>query len=69
MFIITVAMALPLMAPSTRAHDATLLAVDQDPSVDAFLTGAEGNTLYHFTPDTVPGESTCYDECPRPGHL
>lgn len=28
-----------------------------------FLTDAAGMTLYLFTTDTVPGESTCYDKC------
>ena len=63
MVVIAVAMALPLMVPSAIAQEATFLAVSQDPSVGAFLTDAEGNTLYLFTPDTTPGESTCYDEC------
>ena len=57
------AMALPLAVRGTAAQEDTFLAVAQDPAVGSFLTDAEGNTLYLFTPDTTPGESTCYDDC------
>jgi predicted lipoprotein with Yx(FWY)xxD motif len=62
-FVVTLALALPLAVHSTVAQDDTFLKVAQDPSVGSFLTDAEGNTLYLFTPDTTPGESTCYDDC------
>ncbi len=59
----TLAVTLPLAVGSTAAQEDTFLAVAQDPAVGAFLTDAEGNALYLFTPDTTPGESTCYDDC------
>ena len=37
--------------------------VAQDPALGPLLTDAAGMTLYLFTEDTVPGESTCYDRC------
>jgi predicted lipoprotein with Yx(FWY)xxD motif/uncharacterized cupredoxin-like copper-binding protein len=37
--------------------------VRQDPALGPILTDPNGMTLYLFTNDTVPGESTCYDEC------
>jgi predicted lipoprotein with Yx(FWY)xxD motif len=55
--------ALPLAVRGTAAQEETFLAIAQDPAVGSFLTDAEGNTLYLFTPDTTPGESTCYDDC------
>ncbi len=63
LFVITLALALPLAVHGTTAQDDTFLKVSQDPAVGSFLTDAEGNTLYLFTPDTTPGESTCYDDC------
>jgi predicted lipoprotein with Yx(FWY)xxD motif len=61
--VMTLAVVLPLAAGSTAAQEETFLAIAQDPAVGSFLTDAEGNTLYLFTPDTTPGESTCYDDC------
>jgi predicted lipoprotein with Yx(FWY)xxD motif/uncharacterized cupredoxin-like copper-binding protein len=37
--------------------------VRQDPALGPILTDPNGMTLYLFTQDTVPGESTCYDQC------
>lgn len=37
--------------------------VRQDGALGSYLTDPDGMTLYLFTKDTVPGESTCYDEC------
>jgi len=63
LFVVTLALALPLAIHGTAAQDDTFLKVAQDPAVGSFLTDAEGNALYLFTPDTTPGESTCYDDC------
>jgi predicted lipoprotein with Yx(FWY)xxD motif len=63
LFVVTLALALPLAVHGTAAQDDTFLKVAQDPAVGSFLTDAEGNALYLFTPDTTPGESTCYDDC------
>lgn len=35
----------------------------QDPTLGPILTDPNGMTLYLFTKDTTPGESTCYDKC------
>ena len=61
--VFTLAMVLPLAVHGTAAQEDTFLAIAQDPAVGSFLTDAEGNALYLFTPDTTPGESTCYDDC------
>lgn len=37
--------------------------VRQDPTFGPFLTDPNGKTLYLFSKDTTPGESTCYDKC------
>ncbi|MEA2514207.1 MAG: hypothetical protein QOJ59_3694 [Thermomicrobiales bacterium] len=37
--------------------------VRQDPVLGPILTDPNGMTLYLFTKDTTPGESTCYDQC------
>src|SRR5215208_2731796 len=63
LFVVTLALALPLAIHGTAAQDDTFLKVAQDPAVGSFLTDREGNALYLFTPDTTPGESTCYDDC------
>jgi predicted lipoprotein with Yx(FWY)xxD motif/uncharacterized cupredoxin-like copper-binding protein len=44
------------MGPST-------VFVRQDPALGPILTDPKGMTLYLFTKDTKPGESTCYDKC------
>lgn len=56
------AIVLPL-AGRTSAQNASPIAVAETPELGAYLTDAEGRTLYLFTPDTTPGESTCYDQC------
>src|SRR3954470_6578513 len=63
LFAVTLAVALPLAVGSTAAQEDTFLAIAQDPAVGSFLTDAEGNTLYLFTPDTTAGESACNDDC------
>ena len=63
LFVVTLALALPLTAHGTAAQDDSFLKVAQDPAVGSFLTDAEGKALYLFTPDTTPSESTCYDDC------
>src|SRR5215207_681769 len=62
-FVVFLSLALPLAVHGTAAQDDTFLKVAQDPTVGSFLTDVEGTTLYLFTPDTTPGESTCYDDC------
>jgi predicted lipoprotein with Yx(FWY)xxD motif len=54
---------LPLVTMSASAQDDTTLMVSQDEALGAILTDATGMTLYLFTPDTNPNESTCYDQC------
>src|SRR5829696_4780864 len=63
LFVVTLALALPLAVHGTAAQDDSFLKVAQDPAVGSFLTDAEGNALYLFTSDTTPDESTCYDDC------
>ena len=53
---------------ATLAQDATptpppTVFVRQDPVLGPFLTDPDGRTLYLFTNDTTPNESTCYDRC------
>jgi predicted lipoprotein with Yx(FWY)xxD motif len=62
-FVVFLSLALPLAVHGTAAQDDIFLKIAQDPAVGSFLTDAEGNTLYLFTPDITPGESTCYDDC------
>jgi len=65
LFIVIMAVALPLVGRGAAAQEDSFLKVAQDPAVGSFLTDAEGKTLYLFTPDATPGESTCYDDCAR----
>ena len=65
LFVVIMAMALPLLGRGAAAQDDTFLKVAQDPAVGSFLTDAEGKALYLFTPDATPGESTCYDDCAK----
>ena len=60
--------ALLLASAAAFAQDATptpppTVFVRQDPALGPFLTDPEGKTLYLFTKDTTPGESTCYEQC------
>ena len=48
----------PTEEPSTGSEIVTVA----DSDLGQILVGADGRTLYLFTPDTA-GESTCYDEC------
>lgn len=36
-----------------------------DPKLGTILAGAKGLTLYHFTKDTTPGKSACYEACAK----
>ncbi len=56
---------LPMMAHTVAAksQDDAFVMVADDAANGAILTDAEGKTLYLFTPDTVAGESACYDKC------
>jgi predicted lipoprotein with Yx(FWY)xxD motif len=65
LFVVIMAVALPLVGHGTAAQEDSFLKVAQDPAVGSFLTDAEGKTLYLFTPDATPGESTCYDDCAK----
>ena len=65
LFVVIMAVALPMVGRSTAAQEDSFLKVAQDPAVGSFLTDAEGKTLYLFTPDATPGESTCYDDCAK----
>ncbi|PYE54386.1 sulfocyanin-like copper-binding protein [Deinococcus yavapaiensis] len=52
-----------LLATSVVAQQARLrLDVREDSKLGAFLTGADGKTLYIFTRDSL-GTSNCYDAC------
>jgi predicted lipoprotein with Yx(FWY)xxD motif len=63
LFVVIMAVAMPLVGRGAAAQEDSFLKVAQDPAVGSFLTDAEGKTLYLFTPDATPGESTCYDDC------
>jgi predicted lipoprotein with Yx(FWY)xxD motif len=52
-----------IMAGPARAQDSTFLQVAQDPALGAYLTDANGMTVYLFTPDTTADASACYDKC------
>lgn len=65
-----VALALMIVGSGTAYATATPEAaaqptvfVRQDPTFGPFLTDTSGNTLYLFSNDTTPGESSCYDKC------
>jgi predicted lipoprotein with Yx(FWY)xxD motif len=61
--LVVCALAAPLSTQVVSAQEDTFLQVVEDPANGAILTDAEGMTLYLFTPDVTPGESTCYDGC------
>src|SRR5215212_4403965 len=65
LFVVIIAVALPLVGRGTAAQEDSFLKVAQDPAVGSFLTDAEGKTLYLFTPDSTPSESACYDDCAK----
>jgi predicted lipoprotein with Yx(FWY)xxD motif len=51
-------------APSSAASGAvTLTVVSTNATVGAYLAGANGMTLYTFTPDATPNKSTCNGDC------
>jgi predicted lipoprotein with Yx(FWY)xxD motif len=50
-------------APSARAGGAVTLTVVTSAIVGKYLAGANGMTLYVFSPDTTPNKSTCTGAC------
>src|SRR5215211_692493 len=48
--------------PEEPQDDATVF-VRQNEELGPYLSDEAGMTLYLFTKDTTPGESTCYDQC------
>ena len=53
----------PLLLRTAAAQDMASLKVSENPSVGAFLTDANGKTVYLFTKDTTANESVCEGEC------
>jgi predicted lipoprotein with Yx(FWY)xxD motif len=53
----------PLLLRTAAAQDMASLKVSENPSVGAFLTDANGKTLYLFTKDTTANESACDGDC------
>ena len=49
-------------APATASAAAVTLAVAQDATLGAYVTGKDGKALYIFTPDTGTS-SSCNDDC------
>jgi predicted lipoprotein with Yx(FWY)xxD motif len=47
----------------TSAEEEYALGVANDPNLGAILTGANGMTVYLFTPDTTAGKSNCAADC------
>ena len=50
-------------APSEAAGGSVTLTVVKNATLGDFLAGADGMTLYAFTPDATPGKSTCNGDC------
>jgi predicted lipoprotein with Yx(FWY)xxD motif len=51
-------------APSeAAAGGSTLTVVSTNATIGDYLAGADGKTLYTFTPDTAPNKSTCTGDC------
>lgn len=63
MLLLALALATPLGVGRAAAQDEAFLTVAEAPGIGAYLTDAEGMTLYLFTPDTAPGASTCDGGC------
>ncbi len=61
-FLLAAGTALAQGTPSPEQINPTVF-VRQDPTLGPFLTDPAGMTLYLFTKDTTPGESTCNDAC------
>jgi predicted lipoprotein with Yx(FWY)xxD motif len=61
--LVALAIATPTLISGAAAQDGAFLAVAEHEDLGAFLTDADGRTLYLFTPDTTAGESTCFDDC------
>lgn len=53
----------PLLLRTAGAQDMAALQVSENPAVGAFLTDANGMTLYLFTMDTTANESVCDGDC------
>ena len=64
-FVLFAAFALfaPLLLHTAAAQDMGSLQVSENPAVGAFLTDANGMTLYLFTKDTTANESVCDGDC------
>ena len=50
-------------APSAAAGGSVTLAVVKNATLGDLLAGADGMTLYAFTPDATPDKSTCNGDC------
>jgi predicted lipoprotein with Yx(FWY)xxD motif len=61
--LLALALATPLGVGRTAAQDDAFLTVAEAPGIGAYLADAAGMTLYLFTPDTAPNESTCSGGC------
>lgn len=68
--LLLVGIVIAIPAGAAVAQDATpadpihpTILVRQDPVLGQYFADSAGRTLYLFTKDTAPGESTCYDEC------
>lgn len=57
------ALCAPLLLRPAAAQDMSSLQVSENPAVGAFLTDANGMTLYLFTMDTTANESMCDGDC------
>ena len=53
----------PTTQGSPTAEATPSVFVRQDPALGTILTDPKGMTLYLFTKDTTPGESSCYEKC------
>lgn len=51
------------MAPSAAAGGAITLTVATSATAGKYLAGADGMTLYVFSPDSTPNKSTCTGAC------
>jgi amicyanin len=60
---VVVPVMLLVAAAAVSAQGTATVATRTDPTLGTFLTDAKGMTLYLFTKDTTPGQSSCYDQC------
>jgi hypothetical protein len=59
LFVVIMAVALPLVGRGAAAQEDSFLRVAQDPAGGSFINHAEGKTRYLFKPHSTPRESTC----------